>query len=114
MKRELLRNTVLALVAGLLVAGCYHQRVVVREQAVVAPGTEVVVSEEPPPPKREVIGMAPGPSHVWIEGRWVFTNGRYVWIRGHWEARPRELAAWVPGHWEHIPRGWVWRPGHWD
>jgi hypothetical protein len=114
MKREMIRNTVLGLVAGLLMTGCYHERVVVRERAVVSPGAEVVVTEAPPPPRREVIGTAPTARHEWVEGYWVYKNGRYVWISGHWELRPRERAVWVPGHWDHTPRGWVWRPGHWD
>ncbi|MGN6554851.1 MAG: hypothetical protein ACTHLW_14180 [Verrucomicrobiota bacterium] len=46
----------------------------------------------------------------------MHTNQRWVWMPGHWEARPTMGATWVPGQWNRDPdnRGWIWTPGHWE
>src|SRR5436189_5400190 len=108
-----IRLLLLAALSGLMVSGCYH-RVVVREPVAVAPSGEVVVTEAPPAPKREVITTSPSAAHVWVTGYWTYQHGRYVWMPGRWEMRPRSGASWVPGHWDHTSRGWAWTPGHWE
>src|SRR4051812_47500987 len=116
MKREIIRLLLLLVVGTFLATGCYsHRRVVVRETATVGtPGEVVVVQTAPPAPRTEVIGVAPSPGHVWIQGYWAYRHGRYVWVPGHYELRPRTTATWVPGHWNHTYRGWVWTAGHWE
>src|SRR5215208_3808897 len=111
MKREILRLFVLLGIGGLLVSGC-HTRRVYSPVVATAPTREIVVTEAPPAPRQEVIGVAPSPSHVWVQGHWTYRSGRYVWMPGHHELRPRPTAAWVAGHWDRTSRGWVWTPGH--
>lgn len=110
MKMNLLLVPILG---SVLLSGCVysHRREVVRE-----PSHTIVVTEAPPAPRTEVIGVAPDEAHVWVQGYWTYTGHRWVWVPGHWEARPRAHAAWVPGHWDKNPtgRGWVWTAGHWD
>ncbi len=72
------------------------------------------VSAPPPPPRHEIIGVAPGPGFVWIEGYYAWRPGSgYYWVPGHWERPPRPRAHWVPGRWERTRHGWVWREGRW-
>src|SRR2546423_14298604 len=110
MKREILRALAIIALAGMFGNGC-ARRVVVHESVMTTPPPgEVVVSTEPPRAKHEVIGVAPSPRHVWVDGYWVRTRDRWAWVAGHYELRPREGAVWVRGHWDHTDRGWVWTP----
>jgi hypothetical protein len=78
------------------------------------PEAEVYVNEVPPPPREEVIvGVAPGPSYVWVGGYWTWHHSNWYWVGGRWAPRPRPSAVWVPGHWESRGRGHVWITGHW-
>ena len=113
MKREILRALAIIAAAGMFATGCAHRTVVHESVVTTAPAGEVVVSTEPPPLRHEVIGVAPSPRHVWVNGYWVRTNNRWAWVAGHYEERPREGVVWVKGHWDHTDRGWVWTPGHW-
>ena len=112
MKREILKVLAGIFAAGALSSGCAH-RVVVHERVEAPPPGEVVVSTEPPAPRHEVIGVAPGPNYVWVDGYWVRTHNRWVWVKGHYEVSPHAGAVWVKGHWDRTPRGWVWVKGHW-
>jgi hypothetical protein len=67
----------------------------------------------PPPPRYGVLGVAPGPRHVWTEGYWDWRGGRWHWVDGRWTVPPRPRAVWVPGHWAQHGRGYSFRPGHW-
>ena len=61
------------------------------------------VAGPPPPPQAVgIVGYAPGPGYVWIDGFWDW-RGRYVWVPGYWGRRPHPRAVWVPGrpHYEH-------------
>ncbi|MBV8208925.1 MAG: YXWGXW repeat-containing protein [Burkholderiaceae bacterium] len=75
-------------------------------------GSEMVATA-PPAPTAEVIGVAPAPGYVWIEGYWGWTAGRYAWVPGRWEA-PRAGYHWVPHQWVHEERGWHLHQGHWE
>jgi len=112
MKREILRLLALVTLGSFVLSGCVSHRY----EPVVATTTtgEVIVTEAPPAPRTEVIGVAPSTSHVWVPGYWSYQNGRWVWIKGHYEVRPRLNATWVPGHWDRTTRGWAWTPGHWE
>jgi len=80
-----------------------------------APAPEVVIVGQPPPPRMEVVAVAPGPDYFWIEGRWNFDHGRWVWLGGHYERHPHfhPGGGWEPGHWEHRGGNSVWHEGHW-
>ena len=68
---------------------------------VVAPPPDAVyVHTRPPAAIVEVRGVAPGPDHVWIAGYHAWRGGAYVWVPGHWEARPiRTPCGWPePGN----------------
>ncbi len=67
----------------------------------------------PPPPQVEVVGVAPGPRHIWIAGYHRWDRGAYVWVPGHWVVRPRARGHWVPGRWAKHRRGWYWIDGRW-
>jgi len=73
----------------------------------------VYVPVPPPPPPAEVIGVAPSPRHIWIAGYHRWDGRAYVWVPGHWAARPRARAHWVPGHWAKHRRGYYWIEGRW-
>jgi len=83
------------------------------------------VRPAPPPLQAEVIGPAPYPDAVWIRGFWVWRQGGYVWIPGHWRTSPPPMqvevvgvapypnAVWVRGHWAWRYGNYVWVRGHW-
>jgi hypothetical protein len=73
----------------------------------------VYVPAPPPPPVVEVVGVAPGPRHVWIAGYHRWDGRAYVWVPGRWVVRPRARTVWVAGHWAQHRRGWYWVRGHW-
>lgn len=118
------RHLALLLTAGLaFLSGCVveerrpHREVIV-EPAPVAPAVGVhvnFIAQPPPPPRHEVIVERTRPSrdHVWIQGYWVWREGRHVWIGGHWERPPRPHAVWVEPRWEHRHEGYVFVDGYW-
>jgi len=59
------------------------------------PGTEVDVVGDPPPLMVENITPSPGIDFVWIGGAWVWRD-RWVWEGGHWDRPPHPGAVWVP------------------
>jgi len=81
--------------------------------AAAPPATEtVVVTQAPPTQVVETIPPCPGPTYVWVGGRWVWRD-RWVWAPGFWSPRPWNHAVWVEGHWVHRHHEWVWVNGHW-
>jgi hypothetical protein len=96
------RFFVLALMAGGLFAGCAGQY------------SYGYVSYGPPPPVAYgVVGVAPGPGFVWIEGYHAWQGGRYVWVPGRWVRPPRPGAVWVRPEWRREGRGWRFHEGRW-
>jgi hypothetical protein len=93
--------------AALPAAGCYVE-------ARTADAEEVESPPPAPPPEVEVVPASPGPEFVWIAGFHRWNGHGYVWVRGHYDRRPRERAQWVPAHWQGHGRGHVWVEGHWD
>jgi WXXGXW repeat (2 copies) len=119
MKKPLPHLLFPGIVGMLVLAGCAENshRFWAREPATLAyPEGELVITEEPPAPRRETIGLAPDPSHVWVEGYWAYSNRKWVWIPGHWELPPHPKAVWVEAHWvkNSSGRGWTWVPGEWN
>jgi len=104
----------LALAASFVVttSGCLRRRVIVHDAYPPPIVMQRAPQTPPPPPRVETPPPLPSPSHVWIEGYWVWERG-WVWRPGVWVVRPQPRAVWVPGHWTRVPRGHVWRPGHW-
>jgi hypothetical protein len=77
-----------------------------------AGGVRIVGPTSAPPPIRV---ENPGPSrgsHVWIRGRWQWSNGQYEWVPGHWE-REKAGQQWYDGEWQNQGGQWVWVEGGW-
>jgi hypothetical protein len=73
---------------------------------------EYYVDTPPPPPQTEVVGVAPYPDAVYVNGYWRWHGGRYVWAPGYWE-RPRPGRVWHPHRWEARGNRYVFRRGGW-
>ena len=71
------------------------------------------VSYGPPAPRYGVVGVAPGPGFVWVDGYWGWRGGRYEWVAGRWARPPRPGAVWVRPEWRQEPHGWRFHDGHW-
>lgn len=76
-------------------------------------GYSYVTYGPPPPPRYGVVGVAPGPGYVWINGYYGWSGGRYVWNQGRWALPPHGRHAWVEGGWHREGRGWRYHEGHW-
>src|ERR1700748_3043139 len=77
-------------------------------------GGAVYYASAPPPPLRhEVIGVAPGPGFVWVNGYWGWRGNQHYWVAGSWQRPPRAHAVWVAPRWE--PRGnrYYFHEGRW-
>jgi hypothetical protein len=116
MRKGILQLSVMTAASVLLTTGCINSHRAAVRQPVVVETHPIVVTEAPPAPRHEVVGVAPDEKHVWVDGYWMRSNNRWMWVAGHWEVRPRTGAAWVPGHWDKNldGRGWSWTPGHWE
>ncbi len=79
-----------------------------------ANAAQVVIRVRPPAPVRVgVVGVAPGPGYVWIDGYHEYRRNRYVWVEGRWARPPHRNWAWVPAHYRPVRGGWMFVPGHW-
>src|ERR1700681_1678130 len=79
-----------------------------------ASAAEVFVTVAPPPPVRVgIVGVAPHPGYVWVEGYHRWHGGRYVWVPGRWARPPYAGGIWVPAQWAPRRGGWVYVPGYW-
>jgi len=69
----------------------------------------------PPPPAAQigVVGYAPGPGYVWVDGFYDLRGSRWVWTPGYWVRPPRPRAVWVRPHWEPHGHGYRFHSGHW-
>ena len=79
-----------------------------------ASAQQVIIRVAPPRPVRVgVVGVAPGPGFVWVEGYHEWRGGAYVWIPGRWMRPPRPHARWIPPRYRHVRGGWVFVRGRW-
>ena len=71
----------------------------------------------PPPPRPYAVGMvgrAPGPGYVWIDGFYDWRGSGWAWAPGYWARPPRPRAVWVPGYVRHEGRhGYRYSRGYW-
>jgi len=75
---------------------------------------QVVIRIGPPPPVHVgIVGVAPGPGFVWVEGYHRWDGGRYVWVPGTWMRPPRPHMRWIPPRYRHARGGWVFVEGRW-
>jgi len=102
MNRKLLLLTFVLLVAGTL-AAC------------AAGGGGYYVARTPPPPPAAygVVGMAPGPGYVWVNGYWDWRGGNYFWVRGSWVLPPRRGAVWIAPAYRPYRNGYRYQAGRW-
>jgi len=75
------------------------------------------VSYVPPPPASLETATpavpAPGADYVYVQGCWIYRDGRYIWRPGYWAAcQPGWI--WVPAHYTWTPCGYVYVEGYWD
>lgn len=97
-----------ALAAALVVvaAGCYTT-------AGVHYRGHVWVPHSPPAPYVEVVGTAPGPSYVWVNGYWWWNGDDYLWIRGHWARPPHSGYVYVRSGWTYVDGRYRFVHGRW-
>jgi len=108
---------------AVLATGCVEHRVVYVPTYQAPPGyyatpasppPQVVVAQPPPAPRVEVIPAPPSPAYVWLPGYWSLgAGGGWVWVGGHYAARPRPNVAYYPGHWARHSHGYIWVGGYW-
>jgi WXXGXW repeat (2 copies) len=76
--------------------------------------TNAYVGYGPPPPVAYgLVGVAPGPGFVWINGYYNWAGGRYAWVPGRWVRPPHPGAVWHAPEWRHEGRGWRYHEGRW-
>lgn len=97
MKKSFLKFSLLVVMLIFISSFLHAQRFIVR----VRPSAPAVVRI-----------ASPGPTHVWIDGEWIWRGNVYVYQPGYWYL-PRGRERWVHGHWKATRGGWVWMPGHW-
>lgn len=100
------------LVVGVIAAGT-----IFLGGCVVAPADPYYVSQPimvaPPPPRVEVVGVAPFPGQIWINGYWGWSGNHHQWVPGRWETPPRGH-RWAPHRWVQEGPHWREQHGHWD
>jgi hypothetical protein len=79
------------------------------------PAGVVYVERRPPPVRVEVLGPAPGPGYVRIDGYWRWGGADFTWVPGRWEQVDggRGHRKWERGRWKHHGNQWYWIEGHW-
>lgn len=70
------------------------------------------VDDAPPPPQEEVVGVAPYPGAIRINGYWGWEGRRHVWHPGTWE-RARPGYNYQPHRWERRGNRYVYYRGGW-
>lgn len=77
-----------------------------------ASGDVVYASYAPPPERVEIVGPAPGPGYLWIDGYWRWGGASYDWVPGQWIV-VEQGRHWQRGRWHHNRNGWFYLEGHW-
>jgi hypothetical protein len=95
--------------AFLYISGC----VIVPGGGYAAGELEVDMAPPPPPPVVVERPPRPGSLYIWIDGHYIVSSGRWVWVRGRWELPPRRGNIWVEPHVRQRGPRWGYTPGHW-
>ena len=92
-------------------SGC----VIVAPEPIVVDEVEIDIGPPPPPPDVVIVTRPPRPSsvHIWIEGHYIVSGGKWVWVKGRWERPPQRGRVWVQPHTRQRGSRWGWTPGHW-
>ena len=77
------------------------------------PAPSVTIDVRPPAPHQEIVGLAPSPQHVWVDGYWAWQGGQHVGIRGRWLAPPAPGHVWLRAGWARQGGHYVFVPGRW-
>ena len=99
-----------AIATGILIASC---ALVACGPPVYRTGYAAYVAPAPPAPYGGVVGYAPGPGYVWVDGFWDLRGGRWAWVNGRWDRPPHRGAHWDRDRWERHGNGWRYHRGHW-
>jgi hypothetical protein len=76
-------------------------------------GPAYVVRERPVSSYSYARPKPPGPGHVWIEGSWYRSGGRYVQRPGYWSA-PKRNKVYKQGNWyQRNNKNWHYKKGGW-
>ncbi len=86
--------------AGLVVTGC-------------GPGYYSASFGPPPPPRYGVVGVAPGPGYVWMDGYYNRAGRSWVWVNGRWGRPPHGRSAYVHPEWRNEHGSWRFHRGYW-
>jgi hypothetical protein len=73
---------------------------------------EVEVGGAPPAPVVETVTVAPDPAFVWIGGAYIWRGG-WVWEPGHWARPPHRGAVWVAHRYVYHNGRHVFVRGYW-
>jgi hypothetical protein len=60
-----------------------------------------------------VMGVAPGPGYVWVDGFWDLRGGSWRWAPGYWARPPRGYSMWVTPSWRPYGHGYRYNRGYW-
>jgi hypothetical protein len=86
---------------------------VVMAFTMVACGGAVYYASVPPPLRAEVVGVAPGPGYVWVNGYWGWRGNQHVWIGGSYMRPPHPRAVWIAPRWEARGGRYYFHEGRW-
>jgi hypothetical protein len=64
------------------------------------------------PPAIRVEPVVERPGFMWVQGRWTFSHGAWVWVPGHLE-KQRSGYVLEGGRWEQRGNAWYWVDGRW-
>jgi hypothetical protein len=67
----------------------------------------------PPPPRYAVVGVAPGPGYVWVDGYYNRYGNDWRWVNGRWALPPRGYRVWVRSEWRNEGGRWRFHEGRW-
>lgn len=101
-----MKTVIASLLFAGLATGC-----VVRGSGYVTTPDYVEVQSSPPPPRYAVYEERPG--YIYIDGRWNWNGGQWVWQEGRYENQ-RVGYGYSQGYWDTRGSGHVWVEGRWE